>query len=128
MELIGWKARDRVRRKKSRDEKGHALSLTTQRPTKETAGEQTGAATSHNAATKPREFCECSDEDDSYGMKKIRNVLDVNHYARWGLRTRKRTEQLNTYPKEVTGDPRAKVDTLLIHWGTSRTQNEEQRR
>ena len=95
MELIGWKARDRVRRKKSRDEKGHALSLTTQRPTKETAGEQTGAATSHNAATKPREFCECSDEDDSYGMKTIRNVLDVNHDARWGLRTRKRTEQLN---------------------------------
>ncbi|MBL97363.1 MAG: hypothetical protein CMF52_06055 [Legionellales bacterium] len=53
MEIIGWKAIDRVRRKKSRDEKGHALSLTTQRPTKETAGEQTGAATSHNAATKP---------------------------------------------------------------------------
>jgi hypothetical protein len=95
VELIGWKARDRVRRKKSRDEKGHALSLTTQRPTKETAGEQTGAATSHNAATKPREFCECFDEDDSYGMKTIRNVLDVNHDARWGLRTRKRTEQLN---------------------------------
>ena len=39
--------------------------------------------------------CECSDEDDSYGMKTIRNVLDVNHDARWGLRTRKRTEQLN---------------------------------
>lgn len=29
-------------------------------------------------------------------MKTIRNVLDVNHDARWGLRTRKRTEQLNT--------------------------------
>lgn len=85
MEIIGWKARDRVRRKKSRDEKGHALSLTTQRPTKETAGEQTGAATSHNAATKPREFCECSDEDDSCGMRTIWNVLDVNHDARWGF-------------------------------------------
>tara|TARA_B100000282_G_C31725973_1_gene488481 strand:- start:638 stop:970 length:333 start_codon:yes stop_codon:yes gene_type:complete len=105
VEIIGWKARDRVRRKKSRDEKGHALSLTTQRPTKETAGEQTGAATSHNAATKPREFCECSDEDDSCGMRTIWNVLDVNHDARWGFvdHLERGTEQLNGHLVAVGG-------------------------
>ena len=44
------------------------------------------------------ETCECSDEDDSYGMKTIRNVLDVNHDARWGFvdHLERGTEQLNT--------------------------------
>lgn len=51
---------------------------------------------------KAREFRECSNEAYSYGMKAIRNVLDVNHYARWGLRTRKRTEQSPSYGYHLT--------------------------